>query len=197
MLSDVASKVEKSGKHDKNYLCGLYQSLESTVQKEITQLQTSLNKAEDSEDALRKKFVECESKYNSCLQYFEKSQQDYETKSAELQKQCQTHLAQLERIHEKQKKLVDRFGSSNTHVLQLQLESLQKMKEQLARNNIMEEDSLVELKRSVLFLQFGRTETPKIIDCRRVHESRIVFKIGSWVKRQFPVALAGVRSWRG
>ncbi|CAK9074794.1 unnamed protein product [Durusdinium trenchii] len=130
MLSDVASKVEKSGKHDKNYLCGLYQSLESTVQKEITQLQTSLNKAEDSEDALRKKFVECESKYNSCLQYFEKSQQDYETKSAELQKQCQTHLAQLERIHEKQKKLVDRFGSSNTHVLQLQLESLQKMKEQ-------------------------------------------------------------------
>eukprot|EP00913_Durusdinium_trenchii_P029270 g27437.t1 len=143
MLSDVASKVEKSGKHDKNYLCGLYQSLESTVQKEITQLQTSLNKAEDSEDALRKKFVECESKYNSCLQYFEKSQQDYETKSAELQKQCQTHLAQLERIHEKQKKLVDRFGSSNTHVLQLQLESLQKMKEQLARNNIMEEDSLV------------------------------------------------------
>ena len=59
-------------------------------------------------------------------------------------KMSQTQLSQLDKLHDKQKQLVECFGTSNTRFLTQQLEGLQQMKEQLGRSSMMEQDCLRE-----------------------------------------------------
>lgn len=121
---------------------GLYKAFQQQMEADIKQLEKSVAAAEKSELDLNQEVAKCEAAFEGMKREFETTQEAYEKKSKALQDMSKTHLSQLDRIHEKQKQLVDRFGSSNAKLLTLQLESLQKMKEQLGRNSIIEQDRL-------------------------------------------------------
>ena len=164
-LEEVAKEAEKTSKAGNDHVEGLFKSLQNQMDQEIKELGKDVDKARRIEQDLKEQLVKCEAEYKGLQSEFEKSKPAYEQMSSTLQKMTATHLSQTNRVHEKQKQLVDRFGSTNSRLLTQQLESLQRMKDQLSRNSVIEEDrSAATLKIAVLlacFLLHGR-------DCKNV-----------------------------
>ncbi|CAL1159450.1 unnamed protein product [Cladocopium goreaui] len=159
-LEEVAKEAEKTSKAGNDHVEGLFKSLQNQMDQEIKELGKDVDKARRIEQDLKEHLVKCEAEYKGLQSEFEKSKPAYEQMSSTLQKMTATHLSQTNRVHEKQKQLVDRFGSTNSRLLTQQLESLQRMKDQLSRNSVIEEDrSAATLKIAVLlacFLLRGR-----------------------------------------
>ena len=139
-LEEAAKEAETKSKSGKDHVEGLFKAFEKQMEAEIVELNSALKNARKLEEDLKKQVVKCEAEHKGLLSEFEKSKPAYEEMSSALQKMTATHLSQTDRIHEKQKQLVDRFGSNNMDQLTLQLESLQRMKDQLSRNSVIEED---------------------------------------------------------
>ena len=139
-LEEAAKEAETKSKSGKDHVEGLFKAFEKQMEAEIVELNSALKNARKLEEDLKKQVVKCEAEHKGLLSEFEKSKPAYEEMSSALQKMTATHLSQTDRIHEKQKQLVDRFGSTNMDQLTLQLESLQRMKDQLSRNSVIEED---------------------------------------------------------
>lgn len=139
-LEEAAKEAETKSKSGKDHVEGLFKAFGKQMEAEIVELNSALKNARKLEEDLKKQVVKCEAEHKGLLSEFEKSKPAYEEMSSALQKMTATHLSQTDRIHEKQKQLVDRFGSTNMDQLTLQLESLQRMKDQLSRNSVIEED---------------------------------------------------------
>lgn len=139
-LDEAAKEAEKKNKAGADHMESLYKTLEKQMDAEIVALSKAVQNAQTNEETLKREVVKSEADYKGLESEFEKSKPAYEEMSSHLQNITATHLSQTGRIHEKQKQLVARFGSTNSELLTLQLESLQKMKDQLSRNSVIEED---------------------------------------------------------
>ena len=119
---------------------GLFKILQGQMETQLKELEKEVRRAQKIEQDLKEQLVKCEAEHKGLKSEFEKSKPAYEQMSSTLQKMTETHLSQSGKIHEKQRQLVDRFGSTNSRLLTQQLESLQRMKDQLSRNSVIEED---------------------------------------------------------
>ena len=139
-LEDAEKEAEKKSKTGTDQMDLLYKALQKHMDDDVCGLKKELETVQTIEADLKKKVVQCESDHKGLQAEFEKSKEGYEQMSENLQKMTLTHLEQTKKIHDRQKQLVDRFGSTNSMLLASQLESLQQMKDQLSRNSVIEED---------------------------------------------------------
>ena len=139
-LEEAAKQAQKTSKAGKDQVEGLFKSLQNQMETDMKELDRDVRRAQKIEQDLKEQLVKCEAEHKGLQSEFEKSKPAYEQMSSTLQKLTETHLSQTGKIHEKQKQLVDRFGSTNSRILTQQLESLQRMKDQLSRNSVIEEE---------------------------------------------------------
>lgn len=139
-LEAALAEAEKSSKAGKDQVEKLFKNRQKQMEQDINELSKDVEKAQDLEESLRKQVVQCEAEHKALESEFEKSKPAYEKMSCQLQEIIATHVSQVGKIHQKQQKLVDQFGCTNSTLLTLQLESLQKMKGQLSQNNLIKED---------------------------------------------------------
>ncbi|CAJ1404916.1 unnamed protein product [Effrenium voratum] len=145
-LKESIRAAEKLAAADQDAIQKVHKQLAKELDQDIEKLKGRLEDAQHHENDVARQLVACESEHASLLKDFEVSQPLYEQERETMFKMSQTQLSQLDKLHDKQKQLVECFGTSNTRFLTQQLEGLQQMKEQLGRSSMMEQDlvSMVE-----------------------------------------------------
>eukprot|EP00437_Effrenium_voratum_P008494 CAMPEP_0181428434 /NCGR_PEP_ID=MMETSP1110-20121109/16677_1 /TAXON_ID=174948 /ORGANISM="Symbiodinium sp., Strain CCMP421" /LENGTH=999 /DNA_ID=CAMNT_0023551661 /DNA_START=57 /DNA_END=3056 /DNA_ORIENTATION=+ len=150
-FKETIRAAEKLAQDDERAVQQTHKQLTKELELDISMLKDRLQKAQLFEHSLTKDLVDCESKHAALLKDFEVTQSQYEQERDKMTKMSQTQLSQLDKLHDKQKQLVECFGTSNQHFLTQQLEGLQRMKEQLNRSSLMEQDLLAMVESIVCF----------------------------------------------